>query len=257
MQRNNRSINRANAEKHEALIEKLFKHQIQDSIEASKIYSADSFSDDSEINAEEKADQLVWSCTSDQAAIKAFKNYKGKKIAVLNFASYKNPGGGYLNGAMAQEEALCGVSDLYPIITSFTDYYAWNKQHLNDNLYTDRAIYTPDVLWGTSTRPSAKTDVITCAAPNKSAARGKAKGMANDAMIERMKFVKKIAEDQQVDVLILGAWGADVFGFNAKEVAKMWQEAFDTPTSISTVIYAVIPGRKNKDVVADFKDIFV
>lgn len=52
MQRNNRSINRANAEKHEALIEKLFKHQIQDSIEASKIYSADSFSDDSEINAE-------------------------------------------------------------------------------------------------------------------------------------------------------------------------------------------------------------
>ena len=140
MQRNNRSINRANAEKHEALVEKLFKHQIQDSIEASKIYSADSFSDDSEINAEEKADQLVWSCTSDQAAIKAFKNYKGKKIAVLNFASYKNPGGGYLNGAMAQEEALCGVSDLYPIITSFTDYYAWNKQHLNDNLYTDRAI---------------------------------------------------------------------------------------------------------------------
>lgn len=157
---------------------------------------------------------------------------------------------------MALEEALCGVSDLYPIITSFTDYYAWNKQHINDNLYTDRAIYTPDVLWGTSTRPSAKTDVITCAAPNKSAARGKAKGMANDAMIERMKFVKKIAEDQQVDVLILGDWGADVFGFNAKEVAKMWQEAFDTPTSISTVIYAVIPGRKNKDVVADFKDIF-
>ena len=117
---------------------------------------------------------------------------------------------------MALEEALCGVSDLYPIITSFTDYYAWNKQHLNDNLYTDRAIYTPDVLWDTSTRPSAKTDVITCAAPNKSAARGKAKGMANDAMIERMKFVKKIAEDQQVDVLILGDWGADVFGFNAK-----------------------------------------
>lgn len=55
---------------------------------------------------------------------------------------------------------------------------------------------------------------------------------------------------------VVKGWGAGVFGFNAKEVAKMWQEAFDTPTSISTVIYAVIPGRKNKDVVADFKDIF-
>ena len=56
---------------------------------------------------------------------------------------------------------------------------------------------------------------------------------------------------------VVKGWGAGVFGFNAKEVAKMWQKAFDTPTSISTLIYAVIPGRKNKDVVADFKDIFV
>ena len=174
---------------------------------------------------------------------------------MLNFASYKNPGGGYLNGAMAQEEAICGTSDLYPIITSFDDFYAWNKQHLNDNLYTDRAIYTPDVLWGTSTIPSAKTDVITCAAPNKSAARGKAKDKANATMLKRMDFVKKIAEDQKVDVLILGAWGAGVFGFSAKEVAEMWQKTFTKPTTVSTVIYAVIPGRKNKDVVADFEQV--
>uniref|UniRef100_UPI001F099268 hypothetical protein n=1 Tax=Lactobacillus crispatus TaxID=47770 RepID=UPI001F099268 len=55
---------------------------------------------------------------------------------------------------------------------------------------------------------------------------------------------------------VVKGWGAGVFGFNAKEVAKMGQEAVDTTTGISTVIYAVIPGRKNKDVVADFKDIF-
>lgn len=255
MQKNNRARNQAIAEKHEALIEKLFKHQIQDSIATSKIYSPDSFSSDSETSGEERAEQLVWACASDQAAIKAFKNYKGKKIAVLNFASYKNPGGGYLNGVMAQEEALCGVSDLYPIIISFEDYYAWNKQHLNDNLYTDRAIYTPNVLWGTSTIPSAKTDVITCAAPNKSATRGKAREKANEVMLERMSFVKKIAEDQKVDVLILGAWGAGVFGFNAKEVAEMWQKTFENPTTVSTVVYAVIPGKKNKDTVVDFKQI--
>lgn len=38
---------------------------------------------------------------------------EGKDTAVLNFASAKNPGGGFINGAMAQEESLAASSCLY------------------------------------------------------------------------------------------------------------------------------------------------
>ncbi|HBR75644.1 MAG TPA: TIGR02452 family protein, partial [Cyanobacteria bacterium UBA11159] len=38
---------------------------------------------------------------------------KFKKIGVLNFASAKNPGGGFLRGTQAQEESLARSSALY------------------------------------------------------------------------------------------------------------------------------------------------
>ena len=51
----------------------------------------------------------------------------------------------------------------------------------------------------------------------------------------RMYFVKNIAEDQQIDYLVLGAWGAGAFGFSSKEVAKMWHDVFSHPSSIKEV----------------------
>lgn len=261
----NRTQVKDNARKHEAMVEKLFQTQIQQSIEETIVYDQDSFNDKSKNNFTKLAQQIVWPLATDQAVIKAFKTYKGQKIAALNFASYTNPGGGFLNGAMAQEEAICAQSDLYPVISSQKNFYDWNKRHLNQKMYLNRALYSPDILWSTSTVPQGKSAVITCAAPNKSAGRRlvedkeaqmKFESNANSAMLSRMNFVKQIAEEQKVNVLILGAWGAGVFGFTADEVAKMWRRVFAQTSSIEIVIYAIIPDKRSNQAVRAFKDVF-
>ncbi len=103
--------------------------------------------------------------------------YKGQKVAVLNFASASNPGGGVVNGSNAQEEALCRCSTLY---FNLNENLNWQKFYLPhrraaDPLHNDDIIYTPDVVVFKSDTSYPKlmqqnlwqkVNVITCAAPN-------------------------------------------------------------------------------------------
>ncbi|MBY0487254.1 MAG: TIGR02452 family protein, partial [Flavobacteriaceae bacterium] len=47
------------------------------------------------------------------SSIEAIVSESSLKVGVLNFASAKNPGGGFLGGASAQEESLARSSSLY------------------------------------------------------------------------------------------------------------------------------------------------
>ena len=72
---------------------------------------------------------------------------EGKQnIGVLNFASAKNPGGGFLNGAMAQEESLAASSTLYKTLIAHEEYYQKNRAQ-RSMMYTNHAIYSPDVVF--------------------------------------------------------------------------------------------------------------
>ncbi|MGQ5708642.1 TIGR02452 family protein [Lactobacillus sp. PSON] len=220
-------------------MEQKWKKEINESIANSTVYQE---SDKDKFNNPDTVDtEIIYqSIGTPQAMVETRKQFPNKKIAALSFADFKNPGGGYLVGARAQEEMLCHRSDLFQIISSFHDFYTFNRAHLNKELYLDRAIYIPNVI----VKDVAKVDIISCAAPNFRRANVSYK-TACEVLKTRMQFVKQLAEDQHVDVLILGAWGAGAFGFRPQEVAELWRETFEEPTSISKVIFAVISKHDN------------
>lgn len=177
-------------------------------------------------------DQDSVSCLTDRS-----------KTAILNYASYKHPGGYFLGGSSAQEEALCHESNLYPILLAFDDtYYAWNRQRLNRALYLDRAIYAPDVVFEKDNSRKL-ADVITCASPNYRTAHVPL-SLNNRIMEERINFMYRIAEAKGVENLIAGAWGCGVFMQDPSTVATLLVNAarnYNIPN-----IYFAIPARNFK-----------
>lgn len=198
-------------------------------------------------------------------SVKSMLQHRHGKTAILNFASYKNPGGKFMEGSSAQEECLCHASNLYNVLRRFPDYYEWNKKHNNRALYTNRALYSEDVIFFDDSvcvygadPEQVRADVITCAAPNYSAA-GKYANVEldenNAELFRRIKFVLDVAEENKVETLILGAFGCGVFGQDAATVAKYFKKCLDTYDYHFKKVYFSILNRGKNDNYFEFKRI--
>ena len=238
------------AEEHTKKMASKYANEMHNSYQHTVVYSNGSqFSGD--CNTGTPAITLV-----DMTSEMAVKHYHDGKTAVLNFASYKNPGGGFLAGSSAQEESLCHVSTLYNVLVQCNSYYEWNRQHLNNAMYTNRALYSPNIVFEYNNE-TVIADVITCASPNWSAANRYHRVSAsdnNESLSSRIAFIKAIAEMQHVNTLILGAFGAGVFGQDAEKVASIMKETFSN-TTISHIVYAV-PKLKDASNYNAFEKIF-
>lgn len=201
------------------------------------------------------AKSTVIETDSVSAVLEYGTNPDAGRVAVLNFASYKHPGGMFIEGSIAQEECLCHESFLYNVLKEFPEYYAYNDKYKNKALYTNRALYSKDIIFERD-NISCKCDVITCAAPNFAAASEYcrvSKEENSKVLRERIKFVLDIANDNRVDTLILGAFGAGVFGQSAEEVAVIFKELTDSRKySFKNIVYAIISGPN----VEPFKKVF-
>ena len=176
----------------------------------------------------------------------------GGEVALLNFASARNPGGGFLGGAKAQEEELCRCSGLYRALLTQPEYY---EAHRKDRslLYSDRIIYSPGVpffrLDGQAEFLEAPflCAVITAPAPNAGAIRRNAPEDAaaiESTFARRWRNVLAVAEDGGHRVLVLGAWGCGAFRNDAVVVAKSAHDAIYASglgASFERIVFA-IPG---------------
>ena len=168
-------------------------------------------------------------------------------LAVLDFASFLYPGGGYERGAWAQEQALCAASFLYNVLREMGAWYAENRQrNLNCHLYRNRALVVPRVRFERDDYHSY-ADVIVAAAPDARRAREEYH-VGEDALLrvlrDRIRLVMAIADDLGHKKLVLGAFGCGTFGWEAAAVAEAFRIELERGTHAAReVVFAVPRGR--------------
>lgn len=166
---------------------------------------------------------------------------QGLKVAVLNFASSTNPGGGVTRGASAQEECLCRVSTLYPCLDDASMWNVFYTPHraAKNPLHNDDIIYTKDVvvIKDDDLQPLDNpftVDVVTCAAPTLreeasnryNPSDGEHVDITPEALLalheKRGRQILASAAANGAEVLVLGAFGCGAFKNDPAMVAQAY-----------------------------------
>lgn len=169
--------------------------------------------------------------TTLHAARRLSESDTSARVLALNFASAKNPGGGFLNGSQAQEESLARASGLYACIEPLQEMYQANRR-FPSCLYTDHMIYSPDVPVFRNDadgllEQAYRVSFLTVPAVNAGAvARNEKHNLPRieSVMLERMERLLALAILHGHDTLVLGAWGCGVFANNPADVAQWFAQ---------------------------------
>lgn len=213
-----------------------YQHEINDRVSRTKTYELLGKDVIPDLNKEYSLTEQILVRSDSVSRIHQVAKSDSERVGVLNFASYTHPGGQFLNGSSAQEECLCHSSYLFNILREQSKYYYWNRRHLNNKLYLHRALYSPEVRFFGDAVPHM-CDVITCAAPN---LRNKLEldNKYKETLIKRIQLIKWITEDNDIEVLLLGAWGCGVFQNDPRIIATCFRDVFNQ-SSIKRVEYVI------------------
>lgn len=154
------------------------------------------------------------------------------KPLVMNFANPYSPGGGYLNGAAAQEESICRRTTLYASLSHPEAYevYRFNRM-LHRPTDSGCMIWSPHVYIFRDGRLHVSEDVVEISvlsvpAPNLNGPAAHVEPAEIDRVMYRrlQNFLMKAVEED-CRSLVLGAWGCGVFGHDAGRVAGYFRRA--------------------------------
>jgi len=204
---------------------------------------------------------MVHNETTLAAARRLIADYR---TIALNFASAKNPGGGFLSGSEAQEESLARSSSLYACLDG-RSMYSFHRRY-GDTLYTEYVIYSPSVVVfrdddGTLLETPFTCSFLTAPAPNAGAVLQRDPTRGDElrrALQRRISKVLSIAAAQDYDAIILGAWGCGVFKNDPRDVAAQFQDALssDFDGVFRLVHFAVLDHSSDGATIAPFEQAF-
>lgn len=203
---------------------------------------------------------------TQQAARRLVEDEGQDDLAVLNFASARNPGGGFVRGAKAQEEDVARACGVYPCLLEARSYYEINRAQ-SSLLYTDHLIYSPRVPWfrvrsTTMLDRSFLASIITAPAPNAGEVLRRepdAGPKIEAAFRKRAGLVLALARSQGHRNLLLGAWGCGVFRNDPHMVADafgLWLSSEHFAGDFDHVEFAVFDRTKGRLVYQAFADRF-
>ena len=184
---------------------------------------------------------------------------KGLRPLALNFANGVQPGGGFLHGALAQEEVLCRSSALYLTLVDDPMYLHHRQRHRPDS--TDWAIYSTDVPVfrkddGTELDHPWLLSFLTCAAPY---APSIGQPESGDLLQKRINRVLAIARAFSYSAVVLGAWGCGAFANDPHRTAVDFREALETEFkgAFSEVDFAITDWSPERRFLGPFCEVFM
>lgn len=184
-------------------------------------------------------------------------------VAVLNFASARNPGGGFLNGSQAQEESLARSSALHASLSRAWEFYERHRASPS-LLYSHAMILSPHCPVfrdddGVLLEEPQLATFITSPAPNAGAVMNNQPEellRIPEILRQRSELVLALAASEGYKHVILGAWGCGVFRNDPEVVAAAfmghlqggaWSGRFER------VVFSVLDASPSQNTLAAFQ----
>ncbi|WP_294240235.1 TIGR02452 family protein [uncultured Chryseobacterium sp.] len=241
------------------------KNELEASTRGTVLFSSEELAELTEKEIPEKHFETrfeVWRCSSLKAILQLAEEEDQEKIMCLNFASAKNPGGGFINGAEAQEESLARTSGLHESLLQAWDYYKIHRE-MESCFYTDMMIDSPKVpvfrkdkgellpkpvVCNFITSPAVNAGVVKRQEPERA-------GEIFGAMDVRTEKMLALALHQGNETLILGAWGCGVFKNDPVEIAELFKKHLQGKykNKFKRVVFAILS--KKEEMIRPFEEI--